>query len=196
MVLANPSPGGAAFPTSSVMIEPLHLRRDKTRPKDIMALGRDVHMLDTAMDLVIASALQKSCLSSTDKSSDIVLKAAEKSKFRKDLNSANPISSSSTMRFVPLALNHFGMRGPHFHAVLKEFATTVVTRPAECSLLQGPFALTHFGALHKILRCWGSCLTWTTQREHASEIVRGLHAFYDSTAFVLTWERDGDWEGG
>ena len=95
----------------------------------MMALGRDVHMLDTAMDLVIASALQKSCLSSIDKSSDIVLKAAEKSKFKKDLNSAIPIPSSSTMRFVPLALNHFGMRGPHFQAVLNEFAAIVVTRP-------------------------------------------------------------------
>ena len=67
LVLANPSPGGAAFPASSVLIEPLHLRRDRTRPRDNMALGRDVHMLETAMDLAIASALQKSCLSSTDK---------------------------------------------------------------------------------------------------------------------------------
>jgi hypothetical protein len=117
-----------------------------------MALDRDVHRLDNTMDIVIASALQKSCLSSIDKSSNIVLKAAEKSKFRKDLNSANPISSS-TMRFVPLALNHFGLRGPHLQAVLKEFATIVVTKPEGCSLLQGPFALTHSGALHKILWC-------------------------------------------
>ena len=78
LVLANPSPGGAAFPASSVLIEPLHLKRDITRPRDIMALGRDVPRLDTAMDLVIASALQKSCSTSTNKSSDIVLKAAEK----------------------------------------------------------------------------------------------------------------------
>ncbi len=124
-----------------------------------MALGRDVHRLDTTMDIVIASALQKSCLSSIDKSSDIVLKAAEKSKFKKDLNSANPISSSSTMSFVPLSLNHFGLRGPHFQAVLKEFATIVVTKLEGCSLLQGPIALTHSGARHKSLRCWGSCLT-------------------------------------
>jgi len=114
LLLSNPSPGGTAFPSSSVLIEPLHLNKNKSRPRDIMALGRDVHMLDTAMDLVIASDLQKSCLSSIDKSSDIVLKAAEKSNFRKDLNSANPISSSCTMRFVPLALNHVGLRGPPF----------------------------------------------------------------------------------
>ncbi len=117
-----------------------------------MALGRDVHKLDATMDLVIASALQKSCLSSTDKSSDVVLKKAERSKFRKDYNSAHPISASSTMRFIPMAMNHFGMRGPHFQAALKEFATIVVTVPEGCSLLQGPFALTRSGALHKILR--------------------------------------------
>ncbi len=94
-----------------------------------MAPGRDVHMLDTAMDIVIASALQKLCLTCITKSSDIVLKAAKKTKFRKDLISSKPISSSSTMRFVPLALNHFGLRGSHFQAVLKEFATIVVTKP-------------------------------------------------------------------
>jgi hypothetical protein len=65
------------------------------------------------------------------------------------------------MRFVPLALNDFGLRGPLSQAALKEFATIVVTRLEGCSLLQGPFALTHSGALHKILRSWGSCLTWT-----------------------------------
>ena len=46
-----------------------------------MALGRDVHRMDSAMDLVIASGLMKSCLSSSSKSSDFVLKAAERAKF-------------------------------------------------------------------------------------------------------------------
>ena len=86
LVLSNPSPRGAAFPASSVLIEPLHLRKDRSRPGDILGLGRDVHRLDIAMDLVIASALQKSCLFSIDKCSDIVLKAAEKSKFNNNLN--------------------------------------------------------------------------------------------------------------
>jgi hypothetical protein len=79
-------------------------------------------------------------------SSDFILKAAEKTKFRKDLNSIKPIATYSTMRFVPLALNHFGLRGPHFQAVLKEFATIVVTRPEGCSLLQGPFAFNSLGS--------------------------------------------------
>ncbi len=91
------------------------------------------------------------------------------------------------MRFVPLAPNHFGMRGPHFHAVLKEFATIAMTRPEGCSLLQGLFALTHSGALHKIMKVWGSLLTWTAQREHASQIVRGLQSFYDSSAFIMNF---------
>ena len=76
-----------------VLIEPHHLRRDMSRPGDIMALERDVHRLNTAMDLDIASGLTKSCLSSSCNSSDFVRKAAEKAKFRKDKNSANPISS-------------------------------------------------------------------------------------------------------
>jgi len=186
MVLSKPSPGGVAFPASSIVIELPHLRRDKSRPGDIMALGRDDHMLDTAMDLVIASGLTKSCLTSSCKSSDFVLKAAENAKFGKDRNSVNPISSSYTKRFVPLALNHFGMRGPHFETVFKEFVTIVVIRPEGCPVLQGPFALNHFGALRKILRTWGSCFTWTTQREHASQLLRGMHAFYDTTAFVMS----------
>jgi hypothetical protein len=152
LVLSNPNPGGAAFPASTILIEPPHLRGDKSIPRDIMALGRDVHKLDVAMNIVIASGLTKSRLSSSCKSYDFVLKAAEKAKFRKDIRSVNPISSSSTMRFVPLALNYFGLRGPHFQAVLKEFAKILVTKPEGCSLLHGLFALTHSGALHKILR--------------------------------------------
>ncbi len=113
------------------------------------------------MDIAIASDLLKTCLTSSYKSYDFVLKAAENTKFGKDRKSVNPIASSSTTRFVPLAMNHFGLRGPHFQAVLKEFATIVVTKPEGCSLLQGPFALTHSRALHKILITWSSCLTWT-----------------------------------
>ena len=114
LVLSNANPGGMAFPSSSVLIEPPHLRSDRSRPGDILALGRDVHRLDSAMDLVIASGLTKSCLTSASKSSDYVLKGAERAKFTKDRRSVNPISSSSTMRLVPLALNHLGLRGPHF----------------------------------------------------------------------------------
>ena len=60
LVLSNVNPRGAAFPISSILIEPSHLRCDRSRPGDILAFGRDVHILDTAMDLVIASGLAKS----------------------------------------------------------------------------------------------------------------------------------------
>ena len=170
---------------------------EKSRPGDILALGRDVHRLDTAMDLVIASALTKSCLSSSSRSSDFVLKGAERVKFGKDRRSVNPISSSSTMRFVPLALNHMRLRGPHFQALLKEFASILVTKPEGCSLLRGPFALTHSGALKKILGTWGARITWTAQREHAGQILRGLQAFHDGVAFTRGWVgRGGTGDGG
>ena len=95
------------------------------------------------------------------------------------------------MRFIPLALNNLGLRGPHCQATLKEFPTILVTKPEGCSLLRGPFALTHSGALHKILGFWGTRLTWTAQREHASNIVRGMQSFFDSYAFMMQWNGEG-----
>ena len=153
--------------------------------------------MDTAMDMAIASALTKSCLSSSARSSDFVLKGAERVKFGKDRRSANPIASSYTMRFVLLALNHMKLRGPHFQAMLKEFASILVTKPEGCFLLRGPFALTHSGALKKILGTWGARITWTTQREHVGQILRGLHAFHDSVAFSRGWVGlGGNGDGG
>jgi len=88
------------------------------------------------------------------------------------------------MRFVSLALNHLDLRGPHFQATLKElFATILVTKPEGCSLLRDSFALTPSGSLHKI-HMWGTRLTWTAQREHASQTVRGMQSFFDSDAFM------------
>ena len=95
------------------------------------------------------------------------------------------------MRLVPLALNHLGLRGPHFQAVLKEFASILVTKPEGCSLLKGPFALTHSGALQLIIRTWGARITWTAQREHAGQILRGLQAFHDGVAFARNWGGGG-----
>jgi hypothetical protein len=57
LVLSNSNRGGASFPASNVLVEPPHLRGDNFRPGDVMALGRDVHRLETAMDIVIASGL-------------------------------------------------------------------------------------------------------------------------------------------
>ena len=72
-----------------------------------------------------------------------------------------PIKYNSTKRFIPLAMNHFGLRGGHFNAVLKKFASLLVTRPNGCSLMKGAFTLSMNGALRKVLRSWGSRLTWT-----------------------------------
>jgi hypothetical protein len=62
----------------------------KSRLGDILALGKDVHTMDSSMDIVIASGLTKSCLSFSSKSSDFVLKAAESTKFAKIGRSYNP----------------------------------------------------------------------------------------------------------
>ena len=77
-----------------------------------------------------------------------------------------------------------GLRGGHFQALLKEFATILVTRSGGCPLLQGPFALFINGFLHKILNTWGSRLTWTAQREHVAQIVGEMEAFYAGAQFL------------
>ncbi len=88
-----------------------------------------MHRKDAAMDVVIASALQPSCLLPSTRSSDYVIKQVEDRKFRKDDASAMPVQDSATMRLIPLAMNHLGRRGGHFQAALKEFATVLVTKP-------------------------------------------------------------------
>ena len=103
------------------------------------------------MDIIVTSTLKHSCHIHATKGSDYVIRAAESVKFRADARSTSPIQSSATRRLIPLALNHMGLRGGHFQALLKEYATILVTRPGGCSLLHGPFALSLNGALHKIL---------------------------------------------
>ena len=110
---------------------------------------------------------------------------AEKVKFSKDRRSSFHVASSATMRFILLAANPLALRGPHFKVVLNEFATSLVTNIAGCSLLNGPFALTHKGAYQQILRVWGSSLTWTLQREHAGQLVRGMKSFFLSRVSCL-----------
>jgi hypothetical protein len=141
LVLSNPNL------VARILIEPQHLRQDKSRPGDIVAMGMGSFLKDTAMECVIISGLAKSCLSNQAKSSDCSLRLAKKAKFVKDKKFSRSISSSAVMRLIPLAMNHLGLRGPHFQTILKEFATSVVTNPAGCSLLQGPFAISHKGAL-------------------------------------------------
>ena len=111
------------------------------------------------MDIVVTSAMQRSCLTQSSKSSDHAIRKAENEKFRKDARSIVPIQFSPTNRFIPLAMDHFVLRGGHFNAALKEFVSLLVLRPSGCSLMIGPFALSLNGALWKILKSWGSRLT-------------------------------------
>jgi hypothetical protein len=55
------------------------------------------------------------------------------------------------MRFIRLAMNHFGLRGSHFNAALREFAIHLVMRPSRCSVVRELFDLALNGALRKIL---------------------------------------------
>ena len=103
------------------------------------------------MDVVVTSEMQNSCLSNTSKSSDYAIRKMENEKYRKDARYVGPIQNISTKRFVPLAMNHLGLRGGHFYAALNEFATTLITKPSGCSLVKGPFALSMKGALRRIL---------------------------------------------
>jgi hypothetical protein len=184
LVLSSFTPGGSVYPTTSVLIEPQDLRQYRSHPGDIYAIGNGLHRKDVAMDVVITMVLKQSCLPNVAKGSDYILRTAEAVKFRKDSRFSRPIQSSATRRLVPLAISHLGLRGGRFHALLKEFATTLVTRPGGCVLLQGPFALSINGALHKILNTWGSRLTLTAQRHHASQIVGSIEAFFAGAHFL------------
>jgi len=144
------------------------------------------------MDLVIAYGLQKSCLLPLSKSSDYVIRNAENKKFRNDLRFKGPIQNSATRRFIPLAQKHLDLRGEHFQAALKEFATFLVTKPDGCGLMQGPFALSLNGALRKILNTWGLRLAWTTHHEHSAQIVGGMDAFLYVAPYGLGWKNGSD----
>jgi len=142
------------------------------------------------MDIVISSAMHKSCLSQSSKSSDFAIRKAKNDKFMKDARSTSPIQNNATNRFIPLAMNHSGLRSGHFNAALKEFASLLVLRPSGCPLMKGPFVLSLNGALRKILETWGTRLTWIVQRQHAAQIISGIEAFFSSASFLSSYELD------
>jgi hypothetical protein len=81
LVLTSNEPAGRAFPKESVLIEPPHLRMDKSRPGDIYALRIGLHRKDSVMDIVITSSMQRSCLLHSSKSSDFAIRKAKNEKF-------------------------------------------------------------------------------------------------------------------
>ncbi len=105
LVLCSPTPAGCVLPASLVLIEPRHLRQDQSRPGDLYVVGHGMRRKDAAMDIVIASALQLSCLLPSTRSSDYVIKEVEDKKFRRDASSMGPIPDSATRRLIPLAMN-------------------------------------------------------------------------------------------
>jgi hypothetical protein len=134
--------------------------------------------------------MQKSCLTQSITSSAYVVKKVENQKFGKDSRSIDPIQLSSTMRFIPLAMNHLGLRDSHFNAALREFATQLVMRPNGCSIMSGLFALSLNGALRKLLFTWGARLTSTTQRQHASQFLNGMDSFFANASFLSAYDQE------
>jgi hypothetical protein len=114
-------------------------------------MGNGMRRKGSVMNVVVTSGMSKSCLNQSIKSSDYVIKKAKNQKFGKDTKSSRHVQLSSTMRFIPLAMNHFGLQGCHFNAALREFASHLVMRLSGCSLMSGPFTLSLNGALKKIL---------------------------------------------
>ena len=99
----------------------------------------------------------------------------------------SPIQNCATKRFIPVAMNHFGLRGGHFNAALNEFASQLVLRPSGCPLMKGTFALSMNGALREILEHWGSRLTWTVQRQHDAQLISNMEAFHSSASFPSSY---------
>ena len=91
LVMTSSPPGGSVFLAASVLIEPRHLRQDRSSPGDVYAIGHGMHMKDFVMDIIITSAIKSSCLTHASKGSDFVIRDAESVKFRKDARSSGPI---------------------------------------------------------------------------------------------------------
>ena len=89
---------------------------------DLYAVARGIHAKDASINVVIYSSISKSFLLHSSSSSDFALQTIENKKFSKDLRNPEPLQHSATQRFIPLALNQCGLRGPHFEAMLRDHA--------------------------------------------------------------------------
>ncbi len=95
-------------------------------------------------------------------------------------------------------MNQCGRRGPHFHALLLEFASLLVKRSSDYCLLLGPFAVPPTVALYKVLNYLGARLTRVAHRkEHVAHVIRGIEALKAVAAFLYSAaRRDGSVPGG
>ena len=160
------------------------MRNDALRPGDLYALASGLHAKDVAMDVVLCTALSRSCLLHSYTSSDFILRQAENNKFTKYLRNSEPLHYSATQRFIPLVMNQCSCRGPHFEAILREHASFMINRPSGCRLLQGPLAIPPTIALAKVLAVWGARLTLTAQREYATRKIRAVKTHKAAVDFV------------
>ncbi len=86
-----------------------------------------------------------------------------------------------------MVMNQCGKRGPHFQALLLEFASSLrIKRSSSCHLLQGPFAIPSYVALSKVLNCWGARLTWGAQKEHAAQVILGVEMRKAADALMVS----------
>ena len=105
----------------------------------------------------------------------------------------NPFSYLPRSASSPyLVIYKCGKRGPHFRALLLEFASLLIKRSSGCRLLQGPFAVPPSVALSKVLNCWGARLTWAAQKEHAAQGIRGMESRESAASFISFAAGRGD----
>jgi hypothetical protein len=58
LFLTSSSPGGSVFSSASVLIEPMHLRQDMSRPGDVYDVRSGMHMKNGVINILITSALK------------------------------------------------------------------------------------------------------------------------------------------
>jgi hypothetical protein len=87
-------------------------------------------------------------------------------------------------RFIPMALNQCGRRGPHVEAILREHGSLMIKRPSGCRLLQGPCAVPPTVALAKVLSTWGARLAGAAHREHTTQIIRAIETHKVDATFI------------
>ncbi len=107
-----------------------HLRNDVSRPGDLYAMAGGLHAKDVAMDPMISSIAYQSQLYYIYLINirDYAMRLAENYKFNKDLRNLDHLQASSTQRLISLAMNQRGRRGPHFEAILLEYASLLIKR--------------------------------------------------------------------
>jgi hypothetical protein len=111
---------------------------------------------------------------------------------RIDCHGAEPQQPFATQsKAYPLVIDHFGKRGPHFEAILWEFASILIKSSSGCRLMQGRFAISPTVALAKIISCSSTRLAWTSNREHVAQIIRAIENHKCVASFTFSLQDPG-----